>query len=139
MLREHVAGDGIEDARTGYQYRQPPPHQPRPATGDRVDYTSAYDAPGFDALTDRAVRIGNEAGEPYRTILALLADCAESFELHLSRQQQQGATYRTLAAIAHSAGLTSGQRRQWYRIAESIPLSQRHAGHILSRIKRRAA
>jgi hypothetical protein len=28
---------------------------------------------------------------------------------------------------------------QWYRIAEAIPLSQRYVGHILSRLKRRAA
>jgi hypothetical protein len=27
----------------------------------------------------------------------------------------------------------------WYRIAETIPLSQRHAGHILSRLKGQAA
>jgi hypothetical protein len=36
-------------------------------------------------------------------------------------------------------GMTKAERVQWYRIAEAIPLSQRHAGHILSRLKKRAA
>jgi hypothetical protein len=41
--------------------------------------------------------------------------------------------------VADAAGLDTFERTHWYRIAESIPLSQRHAGHLLSRLKRRAA
>jgi hypothetical protein len=135
-LYDHVRGDALEDARTAYQRRQPPAH---PATGERIDYTAAYSAPSFGALTHRALRIGDEAGEPFASILRQLMDCAESYEIRFSRQQQQGATYKSLAAIAHTAGLTSGERTRWYRVAESVPLSQRHAGHILSKLKRAAA
>jgi hypothetical protein len=31
--------------------------------------------------------------------------------------------------------MTKEQRSRWYRVAGSMPLSQRHAGHILSRLK----
>jgi hypothetical protein len=36
-------------------------------------------------------------------------------------------------------GMTKAQRVRWYRIAESIPLSRRCAGHILSQLKKEAA
>src|SRR5215208_4891240 len=53
----------------------------------------------------------------------------------LYNQQRRGATYRTLAAIGHTVAMSKAERVGWYRIAETIPLSQRHAGHILSRLK----
>ncbi len=43
------------------------------------------------------------------------------------------------ADVAHQAGMTKTERVQWYRVAERIPLSDRHAGHLLGRLKRRAA
>jgi hypothetical protein len=136
-LYEHVAGNAIEDARTSYPRRQPPPH---PTTGERIDFTAAYSVAGsFDELTLRAVRIGNEAGEPYRSLLRLLEGCAYSYDIPLSRQQEQGATYRTLAAIAYAAGMTYDERGRWYEVCRRIPLSQRHASHILSQLKRAAA
>ena len=55
------------------------------------------------------------------------------------RPRHEGATYRTLATIAHAAGMSKEQRVGWYGLCESIPLSQRHAGHIMGRIKREAA
>jgi hypothetical protein len=36
-------------------------------------------------------------------------------------------------------GMTKAERIGWYRVAESAPLCDRHAGHILSRLKRSAA
>jgi hypothetical protein len=35
--------------------------------------------------------------------------------------------------------MTPKERSGWYRCAESIPLSDRHAGHILSKLKKQAA
>jgi hypothetical protein len=35
--------------------------------------------------------------------------------------------------------MTRKERIGWYRVAEDIPLSDRHAGHILARLKRRTA
>jgi hypothetical protein len=44
-----------------------------------------------------------------------------------------------LALIAHLAGMSTAQRTRWYRIAESMPMSQRHAGHLISELQQRAA
>lgn len=46
---------------------------------------------------------------------------------------------RTETAPPNDRGMTKAERVKWYRIAESIPLSQRHAGHILGILKRQAA
>jgi hypothetical protein len=35
--------------------------------------------------------------------------------------------------------MTKDERVQWYSIAEAVPLSQRHAGHILSKLQKAAA
>jgi len=35
--------------------------------------------------------------------------------------------------------MTKAERGRWYRVAEAIPLSDRHAAHILSRSRRSAA
>jgi hypothetical protein len=35
-------------------------------------------------------------------------------------------------------GMDTAARSRWYRIAESIPLSDRHAGHIIKRLKEAA-
>ncbi len=51
----------------------------------------------------------------------------------------RGANYKCLAAIAHAWGMTRAERIGWYRVVEELPLSDRHAGHILARLKKRAA
>jgi hypothetical protein len=119
-LHEHLAGNGVEDedVRTQAQRRQPPPHHDS-STGDRLDFSAAHRVASFDDLTLRALDVADE--------------------IALSRQQRQGATYKTLAAIGHTVGMSKAERSQWYRVAESVPLSQRHEGHILARLKRRAA
>jgi hypothetical protein len=88
----------------------------------------------FAALTGRALQF--DAGD-YGRILALLKDCWPTE--HLAHEQQRGASYKRLAAIAHLWGMAKKERIGWYRVAESIPLSDRHAGHILGRLKRRVA
>lgn len=86
--------------------------------------------------------LADELPEPYSRLLRLLRDCYEASEADggaFYKMQHQGATYRSLAAISHTVGMSKAERVQWYRVAESVPLSQRHAGHILSRLKREAA
>jgi hypothetical protein len=133
-LREHVAGDSFafEDVRTAYERRRPPPH---PSASERLDFTAAFDLPGFDALTERAMRTGPEVGEPYASVLRLVADCYPVQDGPLFRQQHAGASYKSLAAIAYAAGLSRDERVRWYRICERIPLSQSHANHILRRLR----
>ena len=88
----------------------------------------------FEALTNAALRVARaNKHNIYGNALSLLSDCHSL--PYLSFKEQVGATYRQLAAIAHSVGMTYEQRQEWYLVAESIPLSERHAGHILSKLK----
>jgi hypothetical protein len=105
-------------------------------TGERVPFDE--DA-SLEVLTDLAVAMGEAVAEPYGFLLRQVADCEPAEDEPLRDQQRRGASFKSLAAIAHRVGMTKAERIQWYRIAESVPLSQRHAGHILSRLKRRAA
>jgi hypothetical protein len=136
---EHVVGDRIEDRRTRAERRRPPPH---PTTGERIDFTRAFDvADDFEDLTERIVALADSGGLPerYASLLRLIADCCPAQDGPLYRAQHQGATYKTLAAIGHRVGMDAAQRGRWYEVCEAIPLSQRHAGHIMSKIKREAA
>ncbi len=126
-LREHVAGELTD----------PPIHERplRTTTADtaRVPYPSTVH--DFDALTRRALDLAREVPRAYAWLLELLSDCRPSHSGRLLREQGRGASYRRLAAIGHLAEFDKDARGRWYRVAEEIPLSDRHAGHILSRLK----
>lgn len=92
-------------------------------------------------MTHRALSIGQREEEPFRSsLLALLLDCAAADHGRRAERQCKGATYKQLAAIGHMAGCDAEDRRRWYEIARSIPLSEAHASHILlGELKRQAA
>jgi len=106
------------------------------SAADRVPFDQLAD---FGVLTDRALAMAEAVAEPYDYLLRQVAECYPAEDGPLHDQQCRGATYKTLAAIGYQVGMSKGERVQWYRIAETIPLSQRHAGHILSRLKGQAA
>ncbi len=108
----------------------PPPRE----EAARVPFFSGV---SFADLTERAVDMADRVGPPHDVLLRLLQDCEEEFEGPLFKQQRKGATYKTLAAIAHASGMTMAGRQAWYRVAEDVPLSQRHAGHVLGKLKER--
>jgi len=106
------------------------------SSGERVPFDELAD---FGVLTNRALAMADTIAEPFGFFLRQVADCYPAPDGPLFDQQRRGATYKTLAAIGHTVGMTKPERVQWYRIAETIPLAQRHAGHILSRLKGQAA
>jgi hypothetical protein len=108
------------------------------SAGERIPFQAKLGTQ-FVALKNRALAVAEEVEEPYKILLYLLVDCAEAEDGPLFKMQQQGATYRSLAAITYRAGMSKSERVRWYRVAEGIPLSQRHAGHILSQLQREAA
>ncbi len=117
-----------------------PPARSRPGSAtnptsgpDRVPWSGAYD---FREVTRTALRYAS-LGEPYSPLLALLADCRPLERL--SAQQNRGASYKQLAAVAHAWGMTKRERVAWYGVAEDLALTDRHASHLLGRLKRRAA
>jgi hypothetical protein len=98
----------------------------------RIPYPTGVD---FEEVTSTALSMAS--GSPYGPVLSLLDDC-EPLD-YLAYEQERGASYKRLAAIAYAWGMSKEERSGWYRCAESIPLSDRHAGHILSKLKRQAA
>ncbi len=118
---------------------------PRRETSRRRDSSTAAERIPFDQfaefalLTDRAVTMAEAVAEPYAYLLRQVADCYPVSEGPMRAMQTQGATYKSLAAIGHRVGMAKAERVQWYDICRAIPLSQRHAGHILSKLQRAAA
>ena len=111
-----------------------------PENAARVPYDATLGfVDEFVTLTLRAVSVGRHAEEPYRSVLALLIDCPADDHGRAAARQERGATYRQLGRIAHGAGMTPGQRRRWYDLARSIPLSERHASHLIGRMRGRFA
>jgi hypothetical protein len=109
--------------------RQPPPDA-APDDKPRIPYPVGTDF-------EQATRAALEVEGPYAGVLSLLVDCRP---LHaLLHEQNRGASYKRLAAIGHLAGMSKLERTGWYRCAEAIPLSDRHASHILGRLKKRWA
>lgn len=131
-VREHVCAD---EPRPGAQrYPEPQtakPYRPSPSEDPaRIPYPSGM---SFPEATKRALQHAASHSDAYGRLLSLLEDC---YPLdHLWREQERGASYKRLAAIGHQAGMSKGERVGWYRVAESIPLADRHAGHILKRLK----
>ena len=131
-VRDAVCGGELEAEIPRVERRAPSTQ----GTGERVPFDE--DA-SLEILTDRAVAMAEAVAKPYGFLLRQVADCEPAEDGPLRDQQRCGASFKSLAAIGHRVGMTKAECIQWYRIAESVPLSQRHAEHILLRLKRRAA
>jgi hypothetical protein len=131
--RDAMCGGELVIAMT---HRGPGDRDNRDQGRDRVPFDRLAD---FEVLTDRALAMADAVAEPFGFLLRQVADCQSQRAGLLHGQQRRGATYKQLAAIGHRVDMTKAERGQWYRIAESVPLSQRHAAHILNELDRRAA
>jgi hypothetical protein len=132
----------VKGAVCGGELRVEPKPEPRDNPSRRREpSTPADDKPripypvgtDFEVVTRQALRVGG----PYASVLSLLVDCYPVG--YLAQEQARGASYARLAAIGHLCGMGKLERTGWYRCAEAIPLSDRHAAHILGRLKKRAA
>jgi hypothetical protein len=93
----------------------------------------------FDALTARALREAAALPEPFAGTLASLSGCYGLRSGRPGIRERRGATYRQLAYAAHLCGMTKQERVRWYDICAEIPLSERHASHIIEVLKSRGA
>ncbi len=50
------------------------------------------------------------------------------------KQCRDGASYKSLAYVAHLYGLSDGERRLWYQAGESVPLSQGHVSYLINNV-----
>ena len=133
-VRDVVCGAVSPGAEDRPSRRREAPTDEDPA---RVPYPPE-ETSDFAALTAKAMAMAREIGGVHGALLGMLSGC-EAPPLTTGAWEQRGASYKSLAAIGHRAGMTKAERVQWYRVAESIPLSQRHAGHILGKLQKAAA
>lgn len=127
-LRERVVGEQQASSggpAGGNRRREEPGEQGQGQA--RVPFDPGAD---FDLLTRRALSLAVDVAEPFSGLLGLL----DGVESEGGAQERVGVTYKTLALVAHRAGLDKKERATWYRIAERVPLSQRHAGAIIERL-----
>ncbi len=127
-LKEFVCSDLPPEA--------PKPIRPEPTRDTEPDHVPFSPTADFASLTRRALMLADGLTPPCNAVLRLLEDCEPlaGFEY----KQRRGASYKQFAAVAHQAGMMKTERVRWYKITESMPLADRHAGHLLSRLKRRA-
>jgi hypothetical protein len=137
--RDAICDEELGGEAPGRERREQPSRRRETLTSSAGEYMPFDQFADFKVLTDRALSMAEAVAEPYGFLLRQVAECYPVSEGPLYEQQCRGASYRSLAAIGHTVDMSKAERVQWYRIAEVIPLSQRHAGHILSRLKRRAA
>ena len=123
VVRDLVCGQGLSRQRDNLtetrSYEEPA----------RVPYPPESD---FAALTARALTMAEQAGGVHGALLEMLVYCYPL--ARLAHEQERGASYKRLAAAGHMVGMSMSERSRWYRVAESIPLADRHLGHILSRL-----
>jgi hypothetical protein len=138
-LQENVCGGALEEGHSTTKKRSPTKEKRRRRSQEetsRVPFEAAFEkAESFTDLTAQAVAMAQTVDPIYGRLLRLLEDCEEVAEDH---QQNQGSTYKQLAYAAHLAGLDSSQRWQWYKVARSVPLAAKHAGHIIGKLKESA-
>ncbi len=134
-LKDAVCGGELQVQAKPPRWREASARRPTPGPSadakPRIPYPTGTN---FAEGTRRALRVEG----PYASVLALLADCRKAG--HITHEECRGASYKRLAAIAHTWGMSKRMRVGWYRCAEAIPLSDWHASHILGKLnKRRAA
>jgi hypothetical protein len=135
-VRDAVCNSSLRVAASPASEDHPSRRREASTPADRVPFDPFAD---LEVLTDRAVAMAEAVAQPYGYLLRQVEDCYPVSDGALYDQQRCGASYKSLAAIGHRVNMTKAERVQWYGIAEAIPLSQRHAGHILSKLQKAAA
>ncbi len=88
----------------------------------------------FDEATDRALNLSRTYDEEKTAdLLGMLEGIVYPDDL----QSSEGASFKSLAYVAHLYGLTKEQRSEWYDVAKSIPLSQAHLNYITRNVQER--
>ncbi len=130
--RNAMCNGGADQATT-----PPPPRlEPRIVHEEgRIPFPEPVD---FEELTAKALKAAAQTpDDPVIRLLMFLDGCVSLPHLH--REESRGATYRQCAFAARLADLSYSQRQEWYRVCESVPLSQRHLGHLIKRLKEEGA
>ncbi len=79
------------------------------------------------------VELGGENLDKVCDLLCFLAGA----EYQGDQQSKEGASFKSLAYVAHLYGLSDEERRLWYQAGENIPLSQGHVSYLIKNVKDR--
>src|SRR5215210_2238721 len=105
---------------------------------ERIQYPSRYSVVWkelFDKATERALHdYENGRVVKYKEPLGFLYEAKYPTN---SAAAMKGATYKSLAYIAHRMNISGKDRQSWYELARGIPLSQAHVGLIIARLDER--
>ena len=138
--------DLFEQMLSEWNQRPPASRKPRkkkPRSEDRSKNHILFETDlSFDELTARALEMAKDFGEPYDHIFSLLAGCeapAPDEGPEAVAEAHTGAGYAVLADVGRVLGLDKKGRYPIYRHSEEVPLTQRHARHLLREAERLAA
>jgi len=88
----------------------------------------------FDDATEWALNLSRTYEEEK---IADLLGMLEGATYPDDTQSTEGASFKSLAHVAHLYDLTNEQRSEWYDVAESVPLSQAHVSYIIRNVQER--
>jgi hypothetical protein len=105
----------------------------------RIEYPDPYELyrfleSSFDRSTEKALELSRHYhDEDIRDLLMMI----EGAVYPDNPQSWEGASFKSLAYVAHQYGLSSEQRQVWYEVAKSVPLSQAHVSYITRNVQGR--
>jgi hypothetical protein len=132
---------GVYDFVTSDEPEPAPREQPKhKKSTDRVDFSGVEERFSSHAdLVEHALEVAYSIEEPFHSMLSGLEDLepAPRGDLQLLRAEQQGCTFKQAAYAAHLANLSKKHRMDFYKLCQSLPMSQRMCGHIIKRLQER--
>lgn len=100
----------------------------------------------FYLTTERALHLAKNLKEDEAMLELCLGDLGKicgllalltGAEYQGDKQSREGASYKSLAYVAHLYGLTDDERRLWYQAGKNIPLSQGHLSYLINNVRDR--
>ncbi len=85
-------------------------------------------------MEDEAIR--ELHGEDLEKVCGLLSIIAGAVYQE-DKQSREGASYKSLAYVAHLYGLNDDERQLWYQAVESVPFSQGHISYLINNVRDR--
>jgi hypothetical protein len=108
----------------------------------RVQYPSPEDLhrfyeSAFDSSVEAGLKLAKVCEEQGEQKVADLLYMLEGALYPGNSQAMEGATFKSLAYVAHLYGLTHEERQKWYIVGQELPLSQAHVSYITRNIHTR--
>ncbi len=104
----------------------------------RIDYRPVDNSPLWKHLYQTVVNHCEELAEQmdsyYKPAHPLIYLVGAEYPGN-SAAVREGASYKSLAYVAHRMEMSDAERQEWYWVAKELPLSQAHVGQIIARLE----